>query len=308
MTTSDLPVNRSPVDAAIDQLQTTGRLPVAWWAMPQVRDALYMLAEQFSNSDMVPDTYRGKPGNCLIAFSAGMAVGIASPLACLQSVAVINGRPMLWGDAVPAVVMAHPSCLETTDECTGTIEDEDRCWTFTVRRRLAAGGTKTVSRSFSVADAKRAKLWMRTGRGGEPTPWVTAPDRMLLNRARMFACRDAFADVLQGIHYGDFDDEVVQAADFNLVDSKAAAAAAPAAAAEPGVVVTEDGFESSAPKLRQSKHTKSRPKAPKVGDTCSGPNGVEVWMPDNRWANWRSLTLADATRLGGEVNPHPELR
>jgi len=52
---------------------------------------------------------------------------------------------------------------------------------------------------FSVADAKTAKLWGKTGSKGEPTPWVTYPDRMLKMRARAFALRDAFADVLKGL-------------------------------------------------------------------------------------------------------------
>ena len=42
-------------------------------------------------------------------------------------------------------------------------------------------------------DAKRAGLWTKAG------PWQTYPRRMLQMRARSFALRDAFPDVLKGL-------------------------------------------------------------------------------------------------------------
>ena len=41
--------------------------------------------------------------------------------------------------------------------------------------------------------AKQAGLW------GKPGPWSQYPDRMMLARARAFAYRDGFADVLKGV-------------------------------------------------------------------------------------------------------------
>jgi len=46
---------------------------------------------------------------------------------------------------------------------------------------------------FSVADAKKAGLWGKAG------PWQQYPKRMLQMRARGFALRDAFPDVLRGV-------------------------------------------------------------------------------------------------------------
>jgi hypothetical protein len=56
-----------------------------------------------------------------------------------------------------------------------------------------------VVRTFSVADAKQAGLWQRRGANGQPTPWVTYPQRMLRARALGLALRDVFADVLMGL-------------------------------------------------------------------------------------------------------------
>ena len=46
---------------------------------------------------------------------------------------------------------------------------------------------------FSVADAKKAQLWGKSG------PWTQYSRRMLQMRARGFALRDAFPDVLRGL-------------------------------------------------------------------------------------------------------------
>ena len=50
--------------------------------------------------------------------------------------------------------------------------------------------------TFSLEDAKRAGLLDRA-RGS--SPWATYPDRMLIMRARGFALRDVFPDVLRGL-------------------------------------------------------------------------------------------------------------
>jgi hypothetical protein len=51
-----------------------------------------------------------------------------------------------------------------------------------------------LARTFSVADAIRAGLWRKPG------PWCDYPRRMLQMRARAFALRDAFPDVLGGLY------------------------------------------------------------------------------------------------------------
>jgi hypothetical protein len=52
---------------------------------------------------------------------------------------------------------------------------------------------KPVVARFSIADAQRAGLWNKQG------PWTAYPKRMLQMRARGFALRDAFPDVLKGL-------------------------------------------------------------------------------------------------------------
>lgn len=122
-----------------------------------------------------------------VAIQCGAEVGLA-PVQSLMSIAVIQGRPTIWGDALPGLVWAS-GLMESFVE---TIEGEGDAM---VARCVAVrkGATEPIERTFSVDDAKTAKLWQKPG------PWVTNPKRMLQMRARGFTLRDGFADVLKGL-------------------------------------------------------------------------------------------------------------
>lgn len=139
-----------------------------------------------ASSSMVPRDFQGKPGNVLVAIQWGREVGLG-PLQALQNIAVINGRPSIWGDAALALVRGHPDCLSVQEGVEG--EGEARQGWCEVARR----GEAPQRRTFSVADAKRAGLWGKSG------PWTQYPDRMLQLRARGFAIRDVFPDALRGV-------------------------------------------------------------------------------------------------------------
>src|SRR6266478_3926901 len=65
------------------------------------------LSKLIAGSDLAPKDFKGKPANVLIAMQMGAEVGLA-PMQSLQNIAVINGRPSLWGDAALGVVQVHP--------------------------------------------------------------------------------------------------------------------------------------------------------------------------------------------------------
>lgn len=145
------------------------------------------MAEVFAKSEMVPTSYRQKPQNIVVAIMYGMEVGLP-PLATLQNVAVVNGRPTLYGDGQLAVCQSKGQLEEIEETVTGEGDKmEAKC---RVRRR---GITPDTIRTFSAADAKKAGLLGKAG------PWTQYPKRMLQMRARSFTLRDAFADHLLGI-------------------------------------------------------------------------------------------------------------
>ena len=152
------------------------------------------LAKLLASSDFVPKDFKGKPGNCFLAMQMGAEVGLA-PIQAIQSIAVINGRPGLWGDSMLAVVQTHPDYEDHREFYSGTPFNDDYAAVFQIKRR----GQSWHEVKFSVADAKTAKLWGKRGYNGQDTPWITSPKRMLQVRARGFGLRDKFADALKGL-------------------------------------------------------------------------------------------------------------
>jgi hypothetical protein len=139
-------------------------------------------SDYLADSDLVPKDFKGKPGNCLIAIQWGAELGL-KPLQALQNLAIINGRPSLWGDAVIALVRSSPLCEYVIESDDGNVA------TCKVKRR----GEPEQSRTFSMEDAQAAGL------KGKQGPWTQYPKRMRQMRARAFALRDVFPDVLRGL-------------------------------------------------------------------------------------------------------------
>lgn len=144
------------------------------------------------------DTAEALLGKATMAIMQGLEVGLP-PMQAIQQIAVINGRCVIWGDAVPALLWAHGFKIkEWTDGrvayCTVTRPDGEQ-----------------ITRQFSEADARKARLWderptvTKTWDGKaeqkpNDSPWFKFPERMLQMRARGFAVRDGAPDVLRGIY------------------------------------------------------------------------------------------------------------
>jgi hypothetical protein len=170
-------------DAMTTEISTQ---PAGGLALQSFDDA-YRFAKMVAASDFAPKDFKNKPESCLLAIQHGSEVGL-SPMQSLQSIACINGRPSVWGDAALALVMGSPVCEHVRE----SIEGDGDSMVATCQAKRRGYENPTVAR-FSVADAKKAGLWGKAG------PWTQYPKRMLQLRARGFALRDAFPDVLKGL-------------------------------------------------------------------------------------------------------------
>ena len=148
----------------------------------------YRIANMMSKSDMVPRAYKDKPQDVLIAMEMGVSLGLG-PLQAVQNIAVINGKPCLYGDGMLAVCSGHPEFENIEEE--PIIDDKAKTvgYQCTVKRK----NRSPVIQAFTIEQAMAANLWGKAG------PWKMYPDRMLQMRARGFALRDSFADALGGV-------------------------------------------------------------------------------------------------------------
>ena len=163
-------------------IKETAVLP-AFSMTPRTFDEALKFAELMSKSDLVPKDFKDKPGNILVAIQKGQEVGL-SPMAALETIAVINGRASLWGDGLLGIVQGS-AVYEWIDES----QCSEKSGVCTVKRK----GEQPYTATFTLEDAKRAGLLGKAG------PWTSYTKRMLQLRARGFALRDKFADVLKGL-------------------------------------------------------------------------------------------------------------
>lgn len=153
------------------------------------------------------------PESVVIIVQAGFELGI-TPMQALQNISPINGRPCPWGDLVPGLVetsskqeYGYPTKIGKKNP-DGSYPDSYG-YRYTTKRK----GRDEYSYEFTVADAKRAKLWGKEG------PWTFYPDRMLLNRSRTFCLRDVYPDVLKGLLTVEEAKDMVDA-DYTVEESK----------------------------------------------------------------------------------------
>jgi len=105
-------------------------------------------SEHLASSSMVPKAYQGKPADILVCVQWGYEIGLA-PMQALQNIAVINGKPSVYGDAALALVQASPLCegIDEHIENEGTPNPSAVC----IARRK---GRMPVIARFSVEEAQ----------------------------------------------------------------------------------------------------------------------------------------------------------
>lgn len=168
----------------MNELATQAR-PGQFDLSPQTFDQALTFAKYLAESEMVPKQFRGKQGDCLIAMQWGYEVNL-KPLQALQNIAVINGKPGIFGDAGRAILLAAGCDIDEDDMELVKSNSRARC-------KITRPGRTPVERTFSLEDAKTAGLWNKEG------PWRTYPYRQMAWRAFWFAARDAASDLLRGM-------------------------------------------------------------------------------------------------------------
>ena len=181
--------NAAAAEQAERQLTVAKPALPAFNLTPQTLAEAMELAKLMAESDLVPKDFHGKPGNVLVAVQMGSEIGLG-PMASVQNIAVINGKPGVYGDAGKALLLAAGCLIEEAD-----IEEIRK--TGIARCRITRPNGVPTERTFSVEDAKTAQLWGKQG------PWSTMPYRQMAWRAFWFAARDGAADILKGLGGGE---------------------------------------------------------------------------------------------------------
>lgn len=88
--------------------------------VPTNTGEVMQLAKMIVGSGMAPKGM-DRPEKAAVAIIAGMEAGL-NPMQSLNNIAVINGRPAMWGDAVLALVQASKQLVDIEETITGSGE------------------------------------------------------------------------------------------------------------------------------------------------------------------------------------------
>ncbi len=147
----------------------------------QMLPAVGDLAQRISGTEFVPAPLRGKPAAVAASVLAGREIGLP-PMASLQHIHIIDGRPSLSAQMQRALILSAGHELRVTEASL------TRC-VMAGRRR---GQEEWTTVTWSMDDAKRAGL------SGKKN-WTNHPRRMLQARATSELAQLLFADVIAGM-------------------------------------------------------------------------------------------------------------
>lgn len=142
------------------------------------------IAHTLAHSTLVPDAYLGRPNDCFVAINMGAELGM-EPFQAIQSIAVIDGKPCLYGDGLIGVVRASPKCKWIQE----SVSEDGLSATCITQRD---GDPEPISATYTMDNAIQA------GISNKPN-WKKHPQRMLQMRARAYCLRDAYPDLLKGL-------------------------------------------------------------------------------------------------------------
>lgn len=142
------------------------------------------IAHTLAHSTLVPDAYLGRPNDCFVAINMGAELGM-EPFQAIQSIAVIDGKPCLYGDGLIGVVRASPKCKWIQE----SVSEDGLSATCITQRD---GDPEPISATYTMDNAIQA------GINNKPN-WKKHPQRMLQMRARAYCLRDAYPDLLKGL-------------------------------------------------------------------------------------------------------------
>lgn len=157
-------------------------------------DEQWRLATAYLKSGLMPAALN-TPEKILVATQFARELGLP-PVTAMRQIYVINGTPALFGDLPLSLVMKSGQLEDIVEEIELDEHGEPFRATCKVKRRYV---NSWVIRTFTMEDAKRAGLLSRKG------PWQTYPKRMLQCRARAWALKDLFPDMLSGSAIAEFD-------------------------------------------------------------------------------------------------------
>lgn len=161
---------------------------VATTVINDMRSA-YKLAEVMCQAQVIPDQYKNRPSDCMIAIDMANRMGV-SPLMVMQSLYVVKGKPSWSGQACMSFIQSNPNFKDVTPVYVGEPNTNQRgCY---IQATRALDGTTIQGVCVTIAMAT-AEGWIKNSK------WKNMPELMLAYRASAFFARVYCPSILMGV-------------------------------------------------------------------------------------------------------------
>lgn len=154
-------------------------------------NTLFKLAKMLSESQIVPEIYRGNPPNCYVACELAARMNV-SPLMVMQNLFVVKGKPAWSGQACIALI--NGTRLFAPLDFVFVGEKGQPTYGCYVRTTRKSDGEILTSATIDMAMVK-AEGWL--DKNG--SKWKTMPEQMFMYRAAAFFARVNCPHALMGL-------------------------------------------------------------------------------------------------------------
>lgn len=175
-------------------------------AAPSSLAEIWRHAKMLSESDLVPQAYRNKPANCVIAIELAARLG-SSPLMIMQSLDIIQGRPSWASKFLIASVNASGKFTPLRFKQKGKKTKDWSCVAYACDIDPKTGELGPELEGPEV-DLKMAEAEGWSTKSG--SKWKTMPELMLMYRSAAFWARVYCPEVSMGLHTSEEREEMVQ--------------------------------------------------------------------------------------------------
>ena len=162
------------------------------------------LVKPLATSDLVPDTFKNRIGNCLIALEAAQRIG-ASPLQVMQNLYIVHGKPAWSSQFLIACVNASRKFSPLRYKMTGKKGADDYgciAWAKDLN-----DGEILESPEITIGTAKKEGWFTKNG-----SKWQTMPELMLRYRTATLFARLYAPELTMGIQTDDEVNDIVDTA------------------------------------------------------------------------------------------------
>lgn len=163
--------------------------------IPTDAEGVFKVSQYLAKSDLVPKSFGQRPENVFAAIMYGREIGV-SAMQALSNIAVVNGRPSVWGELATALVRQSGLCESLTYKFEGSGATL-KCIATGKRK----GDTESHTETFSMEDAKVAGF-------DKKDTYLKHPKDMLMWKALHRLFKFLWADVIKGISIREVADDI----------------------------------------------------------------------------------------------------